>query len=365
LPPLVATVGSQLFVWLMALLAGVDPLRLSSGLKWDALRYLDIARRGYEIFPCGDGPIDFPAPPPDAWCGNAGWFPLYPMMMRGLHALGVPYAPAGFLITQAALLGAFTVIWRLLGARLTESSAQCLVIAALLPGSIFQHLVFPISLALLAVAGTVAAVRARSWWAAGLCAAAGAAAYPSAALLCVLTPVAILVGWRHERIGRRTAQACGAGLIAGAGLFAVGLAFYLDTGHWAAYQLIQRNYGNGLHNPLDTMGEILAGGMTDAKAWSLLAILLVVGPAAYIGVRKGVRDGFDAELIMYLGLIVGLLLTPLVAGPRVSSYRSYALLGPVVVLLMGVPERLRLIVICACAGVANLLAFVYFRGNLI
>jgi len=93
--------------------------------------------------------------------------------------------------------------------------------------------------------------------------------------------------------------------------------------------------------------------------------LLGVGPAAYIGVRKGVRDGFDAELIMYLGLIVGLLLTPLVAGPRVSSYRSYALLGPVVVLLMGVPERLRLIVICACAGVASLLAFVYFRGNLI
>jgi hypothetical protein len=66
LPPLIATMGSQLFVWLMALLAGVDPLRLASGLKWDALRYLDIARRGYEIYPCGGGLIDFPAPPPDA-----------------------------------------------------------------------------------------------------------------------------------------------------------------------------------------------------------------------------------------------------------------------------------------------------------
>jgi hypothetical protein len=287
------------------------------------------------------------------------------MLIRGLHAAGVPYALGGFLITQAALLGAFMVIWRLLGTRLTESSAQCLAIATLLPGSVYHHLVFPISLALLAVAGTVAAIRARSWWAAGLCAAFGAAAYPSAALLCLLTPACILVGWRHERIAMRSAHALGAGLLACTGLIAAGLAFYVGTGRWDAYHLIQRNYGNGLHNPLETAGDILAGGIGEPKAWSLIAILLVIGPAGYVGARRGLRDGFDAELLMHLGLIVGLLLTPLIAGPRVSSYRSYALMGPIVVLLAGIPERLRLFLIFASAGVASLLAFAYFRDLLI
>lgn len=365
LPPLIAVVVSQLFVAVLTVSAGADPLRLSAGLKWDALRYLDIARRGYEVYPCGDGPIDFPTLRPDAWCGNAGWFPLYPMLMRGLHAVGLPYAAAGFLITQVALVGAFMLIWRLLGGRLTETSAQCLALAALLPGSVYHHLVFPISLALLAVAGTVLAVRERSWWPAGLSAAVGAAAYPAAVWLCLLAPAAILIGWRHERLAVRALHAAGTGAIGGAGLFVALLAFYVDTGRWDAYQLIQRNYGNGFHNPLWTFGQIMTAGVRDPKAWSLIAILLIIGPALYIGVRRGLRRGFDAELVMLMGLMIGLTLIPLIAGPRVSAYRSYALMGPIVVLLAGVPERLRLLLILVAAGIGGALTLAFFQGKVI
>lgn len=365
LPPVVVAIGYQLWVWLMAATAGADPFRLVSGLQWDALRYVDIARRGYELHPCGDGPINFPDPPADAWCGNAGWFPLYPMLIRLVHVTGLSYAASGVVLSQVAFLAALMIVWRLLGDRLTESAGQCLVLAVLLPGSVYYHLVFPISLALLCVAGSILAVRNGSWPWAAVCVGVGVAAYPSAGVMCLLVPLAIMIGWRGDRWRVRMAKGLGVGAAGALALVAVGWAFFVDTGRWDAYQLIQRNYGNGLHNPLDTAAHILADGIANANAWSLVGMLLFVVPALFVAVRRGTAQGFDAELVLMIGLMIGLVLVPLVVGPRVSAYRSYALAAPAVVLLAGIPERLRLFLLPAAVGVGSLLTFAFFQGKLI
>ncbi|MCP2328427.1 hypothetical protein HDA40_006934 [Hamadaea flava] len=365
LPPVAVAVCCQLWMWLLAAAAGADPFRLTSGLKWDALRYVDIARRGYELHPCGDGPIDFPAPPPDAWCGNAGWFPLYPMLIKLVHVTGLGYAASGVLLSQVALVAALTVVWRLLGARLTEPAAQSLLMAVLLPGSVYYQLVFPISLALLCVAGAVLAVRNGSWAWAALSVGVGVAAYPSAAVMCLAVPLAIVLGGRPDPWWIRAVKGLGVAAAGGLGLIVVGWIFFAQTGRWDAYQLIQRNYGNGVHNPFTTTAQIVAGGEAGALAWSLLAMLIFVGPALVVAVRRGTARGFDAELILLIGLMVSLVLVPLVAGPRVSAYRSYALAAPAVVLLTTIPERLRLLMLVGLAGVGSLLTFVFFQGRLI
>lgn len=365
LPPIVVAVGYQLWVWLMAATAGADSFSLASGLKWDALRYLDIARRGYELYPCGAGPVDFPNPPADPWCGNAGWFPLYPLLIRLLHVTGLSYAACGVIVSQVAFLAALMMIWRLLGARLTEPAGQCLVLAAFLPGSVYYVLVFPISLALLCVAGAILAVRNGSWVWSAASVAIGVAAYPSAGLMCLLVPLAIVIGWRRERRWIRVAKGFGVAAAGGLSLVVVGTAFYAETGRWDAYQIIQRNYGNGVHNPLDTATGIMAAGMADPKAWSLAAMLIFVIPAMFVAVRRGMARGFDAELVLLIGLMIGLVVVPLVAGPRVSSYRSYALAAPAVVLLLGIPERLRLLVLVVAAGVACVLTYAFFQNKLI
>jgi len=275
------------------------------------------------------------------------------------------YAACGVIVSQVAFLAALMIIWRLLGARLTEPAGQCLVLAALLPGSVYYGLVFPISLALLCVAGAVLAVRNGSWVWAAVSVAVGVAAYPSAGMMCLLVPLAIVIGWRGDRWWVRVAKGFGVAAAGGLSLVAVGLAFYAETGRWDAYQLIQRNFGNGLHNPLDTAAGIMAAGIADPKAWSLAAMLIFIGPALFVAVRWGMTRGFDAELLLLIGLMIGLVVVPLMAGPRVSAYRSYALAAPAVALLAGIPERLRLLVLVAAAGVGCVLTYAFFQNKLI
>ncbi|GAA1792977.1 hypothetical protein GCM10009682_13540 [Luedemannella flava] len=365
LVPLVAVAATQALGLLVAVAVSANPV--TDGLKWDALRYLDIAERGYELYPCPPGPIPYPLRPPDAWCGNAHWFPLYPLLIRGLHEVGLPYGAAGWLLSALALFAAFALLWRLLGGRLTAVAAQCLALAAALPGSTYFPLIFPVSLALLAVVGLVTALRARAWAWAGAAAALGAATYPSTGILVAIAPVAILLGFRHLSWAGRIWRAAGAGAIGAAAVVAVLATFQLTTGRWDAYLLIERNYGEGVHWPWATLWQVATSGrlLDTAYLLSTLVILAVVVPAVVAGVRQGRRDGFDAPLWALLAMAAGFVLVPLVLGPAVAPHRSYALLGAVVLLLVAVPERLRLILIAVSTGITVVLTGLFYAGVLI
>jgi hypothetical protein len=70
-------------------------------------------------------------------------------------------------------------------------------------------------------------------------------------------------------------------------------------------------------------------------------------------------------LLALLGLGIGLLLIPLIAGPRVSAYRSFGLMAPLVLLLVRVPEQWRMVLIVVSTLVSGVLTFAYYRGVLI
>jgi len=351
--PALVLLGSQIVIWVCAAIAGVPPFAVKSGLKWDAGTYVDIAQNGYYLFRCSDQPgIVLPGTPEGAWCGNAGWFPLYPMLTRVLHVTGLPYDVAAYLLSLAALYGSLVLLWRLLGFR----RPLWLVLAALLPGAVYHHLTYPISLGTLALLGAVAALRARSWPWAAVCAAVGAAAYPNTGVLVAVIPVAVAVLWR------RWLPAVAAFLIGVTGWIFTAVVFWLDAGRPDAYFLIQAKYGNGLHNPLATASRLLAGGARLETKLSFLAALALSALVLLAFFR--VRPPERTEYAVLVALTLGLLVIPLVAGPSVSAYRSHALLVPAVLALRELPVWFAARVTSVSAAVAGSIAVNFYAGLL-
>lgn len=340
-------------MWISAAVAGVRPFSIGSGLRWDAGTYVDIAQHGYYLFRCTDKPgmVD-PGTPTDAWCGNAGWFPLYPALIRVLHLTGIPYDAAAYLLSLAAIFGSFVLLWRLLDFR----QPVLLALAALLPGAVYHHLTYPISLGTLALLGAVAALRARSWPWAAVCAAVGAAVYPNTGLLVVLVPVAVAVLWR------RWLPAAGAFLIGVSGWVFTAATFRLETGRWDAYFLIQKKYGNGLHNPVATANRLLAGSARLDTKLSFLAALALSALVVLAFYR--VRPTERTESAILVVLTLGLLVIPLIAGPSVSAYRSHALLLPGVLALRELPTWLTARVVGVSAVLAGMIAVDFYAGLL-
>ena len=151
--------------------------------RWDGRWYRMIARSGYLLVP---GRQSDPA-----------FFPLYPILLRGVHALGVGWGMAGLLLSNVALLlglALFYLLTRdLFGHPLAKRATIYLAIFPL--GYVFS-MTYPESLVLvLVIAAPVAALR-RRWWIAAACAGAAALARPEALFLAL--PLAGLA-WDQRR----------------------------------------------------------------------------------------------------------------------------------------------------------------------
>jgi hypothetical protein len=77
----------------------------SSWKHWDSFNYIAIAQHGYTFYRCP------PAPKAPTWCGTAGWFPAYPLLLRVLGWFGAPLAEAGAVLAAVLLLATFAVLW--------------------------------------------------------------------------------------------------------------------------------------------------------------------------------------------------------------------------------------------------------------
>jgi hypothetical protein len=166
-----------------------DPL-LTPLARWDSVWYLRIADSGY-----GDS-----AP-------RAAFFPLYPLLVRGL---ATPFGgsegallAAAYAISLGAFLGALLLLYRLteleLGRRLARPT---LLLLAVFPAAVYFGAPYSESLFLLLAVGAFYAARGGHWAWAGSCAAL-ASATRSAGLL-LLIPLAML--WWNSR-PRRPADA--------------------------------------------------------------------------------------------------------------------------------------------------------------
>ena len=173
-------------------LGGLGDTLLSPLARWDAVWYLGIADTGYGA---GDTP-------------RVAFFPLYPLLVRGLGAAGggSPGALliASYAVALAALLGALVLLHRLVALELGRRLAgPTLLVLCTFPASLFLGAPYSESLFLLASVGAVYAARTGAWAWAGVAAAAASGTRSAGALVLVPLMILYLYGPREDRPGER------------------------------------------------------------------------------------------------------------------------------------------------------------------
>jgi hypothetical protein len=219
--------------WDPATAAAAPPLA-----RFDSGWYFQIATVGY-------------SPSPRGTEGTIGFYPLYPLLVRGVSgALGVAPFRTGIALSVFCLLASLLVIGGLCDAwgvaHLAEGTAAALL---LYPTAFFLAAFYSESLFLLATSGALLAARRERWALAGLCGAAAAATRFLGFL--VLVPLAVLA-FEQVRSGRRPAAR-----IAG---FALALGGALAYPAWLFLR-----FGD----PLLYVRSEEAWGRSAAPAWSL------------------------------------------------------------------------------------------------
>ena len=172
-------------------LGGAGDLALAPLARWDAVWYLRIADSGY-------GERE-----------RAAFFPLYPLLVRAVGALGggSPGARliAAYAISLAAFLAALVLLHRLTVLELGRPLAgPTLLLLAAFPAALYFGAPYSESLFLLVSVGAFYAARTGRWAWAGAALAAATATRSAGILL--LVPLAFL-WWDQERLRRRPGQA--------------------------------------------------------------------------------------------------------------------------------------------------------------
>jgi mannosyltransferase PIG-V len=284
----VLAAAAALHVYGPRVLAGRDERMHLFGIlsSWDGRWYRIVAEHGYLLEP---GRQSDPA-----------FFPLYPLLLRGVHAFGLGYVTAGALLANLAFLAAlvaFEALTRTLfhDARFARRATTYL---AVFPVGVVFALSYPESIILLAVSlAALAALRGCWGWAAVL-AAAATLGRPEA-LFVALPLFALALRARHNR----------------------GLAFGAAVAPLAALGSFALYLGIRLHDPLAWTRAERAWGRRFTPTGFVHAFAGL--PRAFEGNAWIVRD--VAFLVVYLALLA--------AAARAGTPRSWLVAGAIVVVL--------------------------------
>jgi hypothetical protein len=179
---------------------GPSPLEIWA--RWDSEWYLLIAERGY-----GADDAFLGLPVAYRRGDDAGFFPLYPMLVRGVAALGPSTLLAGVLVSNLALLIALALLREMTRRDHGEMIAgRAVWIVLAFPTSFFLSAVYAESLLLATLLGSIALARAGRPLLAGTCAALCALSKPTGLL--VLVPLVIEL-WPDRTAQASTARTIG------------------------------------------------------------------------------------------------------------------------------------------------------------
>jgi hypothetical protein len=254
---------------------------------WDGRWYRTVAANGYLLEP---GRQSDPA-----------FFPLYPLLLRAVHGLGVGYVTAGVILSQLAFLcalAAFAVLTReLLG---PSFARRTVVYLALFPMGFVFSMAYPESMVLCAITLAAVAALRRRWIAAAVLMAAGSLARPETLFISI--PLLMLA--LRERAPKQRGFAFGAVL-----------APFAALGSFALY------LGLTLHDPLAWTHAERAWG----RQFTPLGIIRAIRdlPRAAEGNPWVLRD--VAFLLVYLALLW--------AAVRANVPRSWVAASAIVVVL--------------------------------
>jgi hypothetical protein len=303
--------------------------------RFDSSLYADIARDGYQLFPCPD----------DArkWCGDAGWFPAYGWLIGALHLAGLPVSGTGAVLSWIFAAATIVLIWATFLERRTDAAAvAALVYAAFAPGQIYHYAVFPLSLYAFSTVACLWLVYTGRYVLGGLAGAVAALTYPAGLLLAPAVAVWLLaqrtVHW-GDRL--RRFSLCSGLILASAWVLVIDQ--WLETGRWNAYLLVQQKYDHEWQSPLGATWDLLmrhGGPTTDFNYAAALQTGLVTLVLATVLVRSVyARVGFASADALVLLWALPTWALPL-SQTGVSPQRGQATLLPLAILVSRLRWRL-------------------------
>ena len=354
--PFAAWVAALAGLVATAAATGHGPFDAGTWAHWDSAHYLAIARHGYSDFhPCEGG----------HWCGDAAWFPGYPLLMAALHGVGLPLAGAAVALSWAFTFAAIVVLWVTFLRELPRVAALGgLAFAAWTPGQVFDYALFPLSMLFFFTALTLRFLVHARPLAAGLAAAAAVLSHPVGITLALVGTI-----WLAAVSSRDRLRAIG--------LFAVPslLAFFLilavqraQTGRWSAFFDVQSRYGHGIHDPFGVASNAILllartpSFLTRENAPPLQMVLVCAVLLAVVAQTALRRRGSQVDLL----LVVWALVTwafPLTQA-NVSYWRSEAALAPLAILVARLPRAVLVPAVAAFVVVSVPLAWLFFDNRL-
>jgi hypothetical protein len=321
-----------------------DPV-LAPLARWDSVWYLRIADSGY-----GDSAV------------RAAFFPLYPLLVRGVGTLfggsNGALLVAAYLVSLASFLAALALLHRLTELELGRRVARpTLVLLALFPAAVYFGAPYSESLFLLLAVGAFYAARTGRWAWAGACA--GLASASRSAGLLLLIPLALF--WWSSR-PRRVRD------VAWLGLAPVGIAAYaawlgLVEGDALRFLNVQAAWSRELAVPLagawdglvaaaDGVRQLASGSRTPvyfevaagdpfriAAINIMLFATLVFAVVACVGVFRRLPRPYGVWVAASLVLP---LTFPVAPQPLMSLPRFVSVLFPVFMWLAAVSEERRI-----------------------
>jgi hypothetical protein len=329
--PLFALLISSLAI--SAALYSTKGLDVNNFIQGDAGHYLAIAQDGYNLFSCSS----LEGYPPDGWCGNAGWLPGYPLLLRFFQSLSynnIIYI--GLILSLILTLLNLNIIFHLLKIGKVDDRKifLLLTIAACFPGAVYHLSLFPMSFVVLGALATLIFFEKKSYLISGLFGGVVAFSYSTGFLL---APTLCLGGIRKSDFK----QSLISPLFVGGGLVATWIYFYLVVKHWNAMFMVQAKYGHGIHNPLTTLYQQIEPviNLNDQSfviaAQSLFVALALLVVFLYKVFHRKKFSSLDNMILIY-SLIMWLF--PLIMGKGVSLYRAESLLLPLVILFRHLPN---------------------------
>ncbi len=303
------------------------------------------------------------------WCGNAGWFPAYPWLIRVVAYAGLDHTIVAVALSWLFDLSAIVLLWVILDRRTDTRAIAVLVFASFAPGLVYDYAAFPLSMLAFLTLLYLWLIKTERWFFAGLVVFALVLTYPTGFAAPLAVAIVLPITQRAVPLGKRWRRV---GLAAGPAVVALALLPVVqqhETGHWDAYYLAQVNFG---HSFIDPFGHSwhAAGLLLRLKLFTLanapyaqtLVVTFVV-LCALLAVVFRWREVNSFERLVAVWMALTWLIPQVTSG--LSQYRSEAALLPTAILVVLLPRTLAVALIAATIAVAIPMEVLFLRNTLV
>jgi hypothetical protein len=255
---------------------------------WDGQWFLRAAAHGW--------PSHLPMAHGHVTANTTAFFPLFPLIIRGASAIGVPPLAAGLVVSALTGLTAVIGVGMLTRHYAGDGAGQrAALLFAVFPGTFAFSLAYAEGLVITCASFGLIALLRRQWWLAGLLGAVATASSP------VALAFVASCGWSAGRAIRRQRDwtAVVAPLLAVVGVVATTVYLWRHTGQAMAWRLTERGGWKSMPS-FSYPFHVVATFVTDPVAPTLTGQILFVGTvAAVVGLVLMVRERQPAPVLVY------------------------------------------------------------------